>query len=150
MSAQEKKRQQPPHSTSQYPDSHSHQMPNNHHNRIHIVKFTTCYSQMLQENQTSLLLGTHEDWCSCGTGRHHSSIASHLHQSDPRAASCCLATFVSQQQLESVVWRSNSQNIVSAHNDGSFVVWDAESGEQTEPPNTPYGPYPCKVRPFNP
>jgi len=62
-----------------------------------------------------------------------------------RAASCCLATFVSQQQLESVVWRSNSQNIVSAHNDGSFVVWDAESGEQTEPPNTPYGPYPCKA-----
>ena len=27
--------------TVQYPDFHSHQMPNNHHNRIHIVKFTT-------------------------------------------------------------------------------------------------------------
>ena len=69
----------------------------------------------------------------------------YFHQTTLRSASCCLATFVSQQQLESVVWRSNSPNIVSAHNDGSFVVWDAETGEQAEPPNTPYGPYPCKV-----
>ena len=26
----------------------------------------------------------------------------------------------------------------------SFIVWDANTGSQIEPPNTPYGPYPCK------
>lgn len=61
-----------------------------------------------------------------------------------RSASCSLATFISQQQLESVAWRSDS-TLVSAHNDGSYVVWDVVTGEQAEPPNTPYGPYPCKA-----
>lgn len=26
----------------------------------------------------------------------------------------------------------------------SFILWDANTGSQVEPPNTPYGPYPCK------
>jgi lethal(2) giant larvae protein len=26
----------------------------------------------------------------------------------------------------------------------SLIVWDANTGSQLEPPNTPYGPYPCK------
>ena len=35
---------------------------------------------------------------------------------------------------------------MSAHNDGSFVVWSTQgSAEPLEPPNTPYGPYPCKA-----
>ena len=63
-----------------------------------------------------------------------------------RAASCSVTTFISQQQLEAVVWRAENR-IVSAHNDGSFVIWDTETGEQVEPPNTPYGPYPCKAIP---
>jgi lethal(2) giant larvae protein len=26
----------------------------------------------------------------------------------------------------------------------SLIFWDANTGSQLEPPNTPYGPYPCK------
>lgn len=54
-----------------------------------------------------------------------------------------LKHFVSQQQLESLSWIRDTQ-FVSSHNDGSFIVWDSVSGSQEEPPNTPYGPYPCK------
>jgi len=54
-------------------------------------------------------------------------------------------TLVSQQQLESLCWRfGTSDSIVTCHNDGSYVVWDSNTGEQKEPPSTPYGPYPCK------
>ena len=34
---------------------------------------------------------------------------------------------------------------MTGHNDGSFVIWDPATGEQREPPSTPYGPYPCKA-----
>ena len=36
--------------------------------------------------------------------------------------------------------------IISAHNDGSYIIWSAddEGVEPIEPPNTHYGPYPCK------
>ena len=36
---------------------------------------------------------------------------------------------------------------ISAHNDGSYIIWSAddEGVEPIEPPNTPYGPYPCKA-----
>lgn len=60
-----------------------------------------------------------------------------------KSSQVALKTFVSQQQLESLSWMGDTQ-FVSSHNDGSFVVWDAETGAQEEPPNTPYGPYPCK------
>ena len=51
--------------------------------------------------------------------------------------------FVSQQQLESLSWLGDDK-FVSAHNDGSYVVWDVHTGGEDEPPCTPYGPYPCK------
>ena len=60
-----------------------------------------------------------------------------------RNTATSLATMVSQQQLESLHWRGES--LVTCHNDGSYVVWDAATGEQREPPSTPYGPYPCKA-----
>ena len=42
----------------------------------------------------------------------------------------------------------DGSEFISAHNDGSFIMWSltASSTEPMEPPNTPYGPYPCKVR----
>jgi len=56
------------------------------------------------------------------------------------------STLISQQQLENLCWKSGSSNsLVSCHNDGSYIIWDIETGEQIEPPNTPYGPYPCKA-----
>ena len=54
-----------------------------------------------------------------------------------------LTTFVAQQQLESLSW-FGPDKFVSSHNDGSYNVWDISSGTETEPPTTPYGPYPCK------
>ena len=33
----------------------------------------------------------------------------------------------------------------SAHADGSFTVWDAETGAQVQAAHTPYGPYPCRA-----
>ena len=58
-----------------------------------------------------------------------------------------LSTMVSPQQLESFHWRlgGEEQSLVTCHNDGSFVIWDPATGEQREPPSTPYGPYPCKA-----
>lgn len=59
-----------------------------------------------------------------------------------------LQTYVASQQLESLAWRNDGSQFVSAHNDGSYVVWSAGQGgsaEPLEPPNTPYGPYPCKA-----
>ena len=56
-------------------------------------------------------------------------------------------TFVASQQLESIAWRNDGSQFVSSHNDGSYVIWSAQGGnvEPLEPPNTPYGPYPCKA-----
>ena len=33
---------------------------------------------------------------------------------------------------------------ISSHNDGSYTIWDINTGTEVEPPSTPYGPYPCK------
>ena len=60
-----------------------------------------------------------------------------------RNTASSLATMVSQQQLESLHWRGES--LVTCHNDGSFAVWDSNTGQLKEPPATPYGPYPCKA-----
>ena len=68
------------------------------------------------------------------------------------ASSIC--TMVSQQQLESFYWKGRDScvqgddtcpSLVTCHNDGSYVIWDTATGEQREPPSTPYGPYPCKA-----
>merc|ERR1719376_197780 len=53
-------------------------------------------------------------------------------------------TFVANQQLEGLSWRSNG-DFVSIHNDGFYILWSQDSTECTEPPNNPYGPYPCKA-----
>ena len=51
--------------------------------------------------------------------------------------------------MESVSWKLNDGNqFISAHNDGSYVIWSADAdgdSQPVEPPNTPYGPYPCKA-----
>ena len=64
-----------------------------------------------------------------------------------RNTATTITTMVSQQQLESFYWRQSdtAASVVTCHNDGSYVIWDPVSGEQREPPSTPYGPYPCKA-----
>jgi len=62
-----------------------------------------------------------------------------------RESSSLVHTLVSGQQLESLCWRGGGSSLLTSHNDGSFIVWDSDTGEQLEPPNTPYGPYPCKA-----
>ncbi|XP_014234240.1 lethal(2) giant larvae protein homolog 1 isoform X2 [Trichogramma pretiosum] len=51
-------------------------------------------------------------------------------------------TFISQQQLESVHWVSETRFVFS-HNDGSYA-FATPGSEQIQAPQTPYGPYPCK------
>jgi len=63
-----------------------------------------------------------------------------------RGTQTAVHTYVAQQQLECISWRGGEgEEFVSAHNDGSYVVWSTSSSSQVEPPNTPYGPYPCKA-----
>ena len=77
-------------------------------------------------------------------------------------------TFVANQQLEGLSWRGDKGEFVSIHNDGSYILWSQvrqtpfhslhdlvhrdlllcipqDSSECIEPPNNPYGPYPCKA-----
>ncbi|XP_059094982.1 lethal(2) giant larvae protein-like isoform X2 [Tigriopus californicus] len=62
-----------------------------------------------------------------------------------RKSSVASQTYVTSQQLESLAWRNDGSQFISSHNDGSFVIWSTQgNGEPLEPPNTPYGPYPCK------
>lgn len=44
------------------------------------------------------------------------------------------------QQLESLSWHRNGTEFMSAHNDGSYIVWSTtNSAEPKEPALTPYG-----------
>jgi len=69
-----------------------------------------------------------------------------------KSAQMPVSSCVSQQQLESLCWQQQTVDgdslaptrFVSSHNDGSYIVWDAATGVEEEPPTTPYGPYPCK------
>jgi len=55
-------------------------------------------------------------------------------------------TYNSTQQLESLSWHRNGTEFMSAHNDGSYIVWSTtNSAEPKEPALTPYGPFPCKA-----
>merc|ERR550532_2872568 len=56
-------------------------------------------------------------------------------------------TYYANQQLEAIALRSDGDQFISAHNDGSYIMWDTSttSTEPIEPPHTPYGPYPCKA-----
>ncbi|QQP53072.1 Protein lethal(2) giant larvaelike [Caligus rogercresseyi] len=61
-----------------------------------------------------------------------------------RATASAEQSFVANQQLESLVWRNDGSEFISAHNDGSYIVWSKSKGSG-EPPSMPYGPYPCKA-----
>ena len=54
-------------------------------------------------------------------------------------------TYCANQQLESLSIRSDGTQFISAHNDGSYTIWSMSQNDPLEPPNTPYGPYPCKA-----
>ncbi len=55
-------------------------------------------------------------------------------------------TFVSNQQLESLCWHRDGLRFTSAHNDGSYCVWNAQDSSAPEKePVIPYGPFPCKA-----
>ncbi|XP_053393293.1 lethal(2) giant larvae protein homolog 1-like isoform X2 [Mercenaria mercenaria] len=54
-------------------------------------------------------------------------------------------TYNSTQQLESLCWSRSGEEFMSAHADGSYIVWSSsDSTEPKEPALTPYGPFPCK------
>uniref|UniRef100_A0A0B7B5H3 Lethal giant larvae homologue 2 domain-containing protein n=1 Tax=Arion vulgaris TaxID=1028688 RepID=A0A0B7B5H3_9EUPU len=56
------------------------------------------------------------------------------------------SSFNSSLQLESLTWHRNGEEFVSAHNDGSYIVWSAnDSSAPKEPSVSPYGPFPCKA-----
>ena len=61
-----------------------------------------------------------------------------------RESSSAVRTFVANQQLEGLSWKGNEE-FVSIHNDGSYILWSQDSTQCLEPPNNPYGPYPCKA-----
>lgn len=55
------------------------------------------------------------------------------------------------QQLEDMCWfpseedNEESRMFATAHNDGSYMVWNIGSGQKPEKEaTTPYGPFPCK------
>ncbi|XP_052070138.1 lethal(2) giant larvae protein homolog 1-like isoform X2 [Mytilus californianus] len=55
-------------------------------------------------------------------------------------------TYNSTQQLESLCWHRNGEEFMSAHIDGSYIVWNAsDSTTPKESALTPYGPFPCKA-----
>lgn len=54
-------------------------------------------------------------------------------------------TYNSTQQLESLCWYRNGEEFMSAHADGSYIVWSTSSTEPKENALTPYGPFPCKA-----
>lgn len=55
-------------------------------------------------------------------------------------------TYVGSQQLESVAWHHGGTQFMSAHNDGSYIIWNlSDTSKPSQAPNTPYGPFPCKA-----
>ncbi|KAL3875892.1 hypothetical protein ACJMK2_033799 [Sinanodonta woodiana] len=55
-------------------------------------------------------------------------------------------TYNATQQLESLCWHRNGEEFVSAHGDGSYIVWSrADASHPKDPALTPYGPFPCKA-----
>lgn len=55
-------------------------------------------------------------------------------------------TYNATQQLESLCWHRNGEEFMSAHIDGSYIVWSAkDSSTPKESALTPYGPFPCKA-----
>ncbi len=54
-------------------------------------------------------------------------------------------TYCANQQLEALDINSDGTQFISAHNDGSYMIWSTSKTAPLEPPSTPYGPYPCKA-----
>ncbi|XP_046335911.1 lethal(2) giant larvae protein homolog 1-like isoform X1 [Haliotis rufescens] len=55
-------------------------------------------------------------------------------------------TYNATQQLECLAWNRNGEEFMSAHQDGSFIIWSTSDSEKPkEPATTPYGPFPCKA-----
>uniref|UniRef100_T1IK87 Uncharacterized protein n=1 Tax=Strigamia maritima TaxID=126957 RepID=T1IK87_STRMM len=55
-------------------------------------------------------------------------------------------TYVGSQQLQSVSWHRKGTEFMSAHNDGSYIIWSVkDSTKPHQPATTPYGPFPCKA-----
>jgi WD40 repeat protein len=58
-------------------------------------------------------------------------------------------TYNGNQQLESLDWHHDGSQFISAHNDGSYIIWNIKPdnvtpGETIKPPDratTPYGKY---------
>jgi len=59
-----------------------------------------------------------------------------------------IRNFLASQQLEDLCWfpaDNDRKMFATAHNDGSYMVWDIESGSKPKKEaTTPYGPFPCK------
>ncbi|XP_043243903.1 lethal(2) giant larvae protein homolog 1-like isoform X3 [Amphibalanus amphitrite] len=53
-------------------------------------------------------------------------------------------TYVCNQSLETVCWSRDGAEFMSAHNDGSFIIWNARKLSKPDGPHAPYGPFPCK------
>ncbi|KAG5262312.1 hypothetical protein AALO_G00273810 [Alosa alosa] len=61
---------------------------------------------------------------------------------------CALQHFLGTQQLESVWWMEDGEQILSSHSDGSYCCWLTTEGDvqsQPEKQDTPYGSFPCKA-----
>ncbi|XP_014676770.1 PREDICTED: LOW QUALITY PROTEIN: lethal(2) giant larvae protein homolog 1-like [Priapulus caudatus] len=55
-------------------------------------------------------------------------------------------TFMTNHQLESLAWVRGGDKFASAHNDGSYMVWNTLSAlDLSHGSTTPYGPFPCKA-----
>ncbi|XP_064624908.1 lethal(2) giant larvae protein homolog 1-like isoform X2 [Lineus longissimus] len=62
-------------------------------------------------------------------------------------------TYNGNQQLESLDWHHDGSQFISAHNDGSYIIWNIKPENETpgetikpsERATTPYGPFPCKA-----
>uniref|UniRef100_A0A914WLH6 Lethal giant larvae homologue 2 domain-containing protein n=1 Tax=Plectus sambesii TaxID=2011161 RepID=A0A914WLH6_9BILA len=53
-------------------------------------------------------------------------------------------TYITGQTLESIHWHADGKKFVSAHNDGSYIVWSVEDNSKPMlSPNIPFGPFPC-------
>lgn len=56
-----------------------------------------------------------------------------------------IQTFITNQQIESICWHSDSQHFTSSHNDGSYTVWDSATQDKPCGDLVTYGPFPCKA-----
>nr|XP_006817104.1 PREDICTED: lethal(2) giant larvae protein homolog 1-like isoform X3 [Saccoglossus kowalevskii] len=55
-------------------------------------------------------------------------------------------TYVGSQQLESLSWHRNGIQFMTAHNDGSYAIWNVNDPTKPEKdPTITYGPFPCKA-----